>query len=582
MIIGSTGDPAPRGNGALLPVLAALLLVGLGLALRITHARALGSEVFEWEADLVIQTWEGRPWGAWNRLRVPGGPILLAALWERMPGAGVPPLRLVCVGLSVLGLAAALELARQVSLRSGLERRSVLRGVVWASVVWAIHPTLIRTAVSPSPELLTAPAVCFLLGRLVAGCRPGPAGWWDRLLLLVGAAVATAFGGVLLGLAVLLGVLVYLLPLPRLSIALQALALLAVVGSCLWWIQRGPDPTRRWLPDTAPVHSLLALLDAPPAHPNDLPCHADRREEFHLSRLREAWSTADGLAVMGRLADRLRQDALGPARLEPLISWWNPEASSAGGTLRPGTRELGWFDLFLRGGCLLFACAILRTLARPPAQACLPRAALVVGLLGWTVLGISAGVGPFVVAPLDLALLGLAAGGVAGADPRRAWTRRIAFAMGGLLLCTLLFTAGVRPLPMTDWTRRLTHGQGEGAFLVGLLADPEASPPAGAPAARQEQIANLLMQPGLPFLRLPEAAAAHALAATMLTPDADTALELLARAHVEAGEFRQAALAVEMGLALQSRESFGQRRMELLLDWVRQEERLAAGLPSGR
>lgn len=556
------------GSGrALRGLLGLVAFLVLGVGLRMAHASALEGRVHEWEADGFVQAWEGRPWGAWNRLRPPALGMLLNRandLYD-LPTAGA--VRWACVGLSVLGLLAAFELARSLSRHTGLDRRSALQAASWAAAIWAVHPTLIRSAVSPTPELLVGPALCLVLSRLVAR-RTG--GWVSLAGLALCAALAVVAGGAIVLLAMLACVLVYLLPVPRLPVTLRALSVVAVAAGALWIVQRGPDPTRTWLPDTAPMHSFMSLIDAPPPHPNDLPTNSDRRELLLADITRRALRDTPPTDVLREFGLRLRRDALGTARLEPLLTGTTLDA--------PGWQAgLGAFDLFLRGGLLLFACTVLGLLRRRERSSSLPRAGAVVGLLVYLVASVAGAVGPLSLAGFDLVLLGVAAGGVAGTSADRGWTRRLAFLVGGVLLCTFLYTAGMKVEPLSPWIDDAGQLQHEGAMLVDLLDRPEPENPVA-----ELSIANLLMQPGAPLLRQPEAALTHSLQATHLLPTDDASLEVLIRAHVEAASYRDAARLAEAGLGVHPAGSMEAKRMELMLDWVRQEQRLSQGLPPGR
>ncbi|RKY17665.1 MAG: hypothetical protein DRQ55_15220 [Planctomycetota bacterium] len=560
-------QPAPARSGG-----SALLLVfwlALGLGLRWAHLQGLGDTVFEWEADGFVLGWEGWAWGDWNRMRPPGFGALLFALVEALGLSSIQALRGLCVALSLGGLLAAWELARVLSQRTGLKRRSLLAAGTWVTCLWALHPALIRSSVSPTPELLLAPALCLMLARLIA-CGDGPFAW----ALATGmAAGAFALGGVTLLAATLVGLVVYLLPVPPLPAALRVIVLLGVAGAGFFVLQRGPDASRVWVPDMAPTYSALALLETPPPHPNDVPTQADRAAVQRLTLLRRALPSADGVTTSLAFGRRLRDDLLGPTRLAPLGSGLPapppPQALAA----------LGWFDVFLRGGSLLFACAVVGLMKRRGSSASsLPRAGLVLAVLAFVVLQVFAAVGPLALVPVDLLLLGVAAGGVAGTAAGQAWTRRVAFAVGGVLLCSFLYTAGQRQLPLSDWIGTLgPPHQNQGAQLVELLDTPN---PGDWHA--ELRIAQLLLQADTPLLRFPEAALAHAMQATRLQPTLDTTLQMLVRAQVENAQYRDAARLAEAGMELHPAGGFDHKAMELLLQWVRQEQRMGQGLPPAR
>jgi hypothetical protein len=547
--------------------LVVLIWLAVGLALRLAHAEGLGDSVFEWEADGFVAGWEGWSWGHWNRMRPPGWSAAFAALVEWLSLPSVRMVRWLCVGLSLVGLLAALELARSVSARTGLGRRSMGSAAAWAAALWALHPTLIRSSVSPTPELLLAPALCLLAAGLVAA-RSGALGWF---FALVAASLAVAVGGVVVLAGLVVGLVVYLLPVPPLAPAARALGLVVVAGVAFWALQRGPSLDRPWVPDVAPVYGALAWLEAPDPHPNDVPSHADRAAMQRIEMLGDALRDAEPVPSLLALGRRVRDDVLGPARLEPLTS---AVAASPPPVVRT---VLGWFDIFLRGGSLLFACTVLGLLRQREPTSSLPRAGVVVGLLALLLFASVGAVGPLVMAPFDLLLLGFAAGGVAGTSVSRAWTRRVAFGVGGVLLCTFLFTAGMRWVPLSPWIGTVGQLQTEGSLLVELLDTPDTGD-----ADAEFRTANLMMQARSPFLRLPEAAMTHALQATRLAPTNGAILELMVRAQVENAQYRDAARLAESGLEIHVPGSFEAKRAALLLEWVHQEERTGKGLPPAR
>lgn len=555
---------APADPGAGLQAVLCLLAILVGLALRLGHGATLDGWVGEWETDGFVMAYEGRPWDADNRVRAPGHGLLLGRLAESLPDGAQVSVRWLSVGLSLLALLAAFQLVASASRATGMGRRSVARGCAFVATLWAVHPTLIRAAVSPTPESLTGGALCLLVAGLCRlRVRPGLVGW---LGLTVGAALSVLVGGSVVALALVIGLLVYLLPVPRVLPALGALSAVVLALAAGWFVQRGPDPGRPVVPDTAPVHALLALTDTPPPHPNDAPIDADVRAVQTLERAGQALGHADPLALALELARRAGPDLLGPRRLVPLLRPGGLALfSGAEGVWVPNV--LGLWDVFLRGGLLLFALAVVGMARRKQEHSSWPRAGLMVGLVSLVLLSVAGAVGPLAMAPVDLLLLGAAGGGMAAADPRRPWTRRLAFAVGGVLLCTFLITAGVEDQPLTSWTRQLTHHQDEGALLVDILDD-------GGPdsALARRRAATLLTWPGAPFLRRPTAALVHALEATKLDPEDGEAVELLIRAQAEVGDFAQAARLAE-GAQAATQDTFQAKTFELLLDWVLKEQR---------
>lgn len=564
-----------------------LVLIGavlLGLALRVGHAWELRDEAFEWEADGFVVAWEGRSLESWNRLRPPGLGLVMTGLREALGLETVLLVRLACVALSLLGLLAAVDLARALSRATGLGRRSLVGAAAFAALVWAVHPTLLRQAVTPTPELVVGPLACLALSRLVVfGARPGVWSWLVLALAVVGVCLG---GGLAVVLALMVGVLVDLLPVPRFSVAVAPLALLLVGLAAFGWIQSGGGLQRPWLPDTAGLHSVAALLELDPPHPDDIPAAADRREILHLQALRRGVAGVDPWFAGRALFERIRRDALGPGRLEPLLAF----KQAPSGVLLPEVEPappppvsndlllaLGYWDLFLRGGSVLFSLTVLGLMRRREHHSTLPRAAVTIAILLYGLLSVCFAIGPLSLSTVDLLLLGVAAGGVAGGDPRQLWLRRLAFAVGGILTCTLLYTAGLKLEPLSRWTAELSHVAREGRQLVRLLDTPDPGD-----VVAEVRIAELLMRPTSPLLRMPEAALTHALQATQLLPTHDDTLEVFVRAQVEAGNFRDAARGAEGGVALHPAGTLQAKRWELMLDWVRQEERMAAGLFPGR
>ena len=336
---GGTASPpdthAPSDPGSFGRVLALVAIVALGLVLRWRHAEALEGVVFEWEADGFISAWEGQPWGGWNRLRPPGVGWAYARVAEQYGLQTTHAIRLACIALSLVGLLAAWELGRSVSRRGRLGRRSLTRCAVWAGLVWAVHPTLIRSSVSPTPELLVGPALCLLLSALIARReRRGPLAWALAVALV---ALASVVSGVVFLIAFAIGLIVYLIPVPRFSITAAGSAMLLAGVAALYAAQRGPEPGERVvLPDLAGVHSVMALAGIDPPHPNDLPAHADRRELLMLQTAQDGIARTPVLDLGTALLGRLLADVWGPARLQPLLDHGPvPLASDANG------REIG-------------------------------------------------------------------------------------------------------------------------------------------------------------------------------------------------------------------------------------------------
>ncbi len=542
-----------------------LLALVLGLGLRAGHAEAMASTALEWEADGFVAALEGRGWDAINRVRAPGIGLTMNRLGESLGLTTILEVRMLCVALSLLALLAALDLALAGSRITGMTRRSVGRTLAWGTTVWALHPTLIRSAVSPTPELLLGGALCLALAGW-ARCHRGA--WILGLpLLALGSASAVVLGGSVVALALVAGLIVYLLPVPRLASALGALLAVGAALALGALAQRGPETLgREWLPDTAPAHSLLALADGRVLTPGEVQFHAEVRELDTMHRAYDAVASAPPLTLAFSLARRLGQDLLGPRRLAPLLQGIVdiPEDDS----WLQARRAMGLFDVLLRGGLLLFAFAVLGLAKVKEVRSSWPRAGIVVAALILVLVGAATAVGPLTLASLDLVLLGAAAAGVAGADPSRPWTRRLAFAVGGTLLCTLLITGGVDDRPLDPWMQAMGHSQREGQLLALLLEN-------GGPSSLEEELraCHFLGRAQAPFLRRPRLALLHALAATQFDPENDDAVVALIAAQAECGDYRDAAMLAESAYRAAPPGTEAARRMELMLDWVVKEQR---------
>jgi hypothetical protein len=571
---GASGSPptAPPAAG-LGTFLVLVLAIGVGLLLRVGFARAGLPEVADWEADGFISVWEGRPWGALNRVRPVGSALVLSDLGRVLPVASVEAVRMLSIGLSLLGLLAAMACAASLGAVTGLSRRSSLRAASWIACLWAVEPTLIRSSVSPTPELMTGVTACLLVASLGLVRRsPGLLSW------LGACACASAFvlsGGLMSAVALAVGVVVYLMPVPRFRRALVILAGLAVALGTGWFVQRGPDAERSWQPDVAWAYSAASLLESERVHPNNVPTDADRRSEQLLDAVRTSFSVQPPLTVARLWLGRLAFDLLGPRRLEPLaVAAGLPKHVEE----RPDSVNvlyiLGLFELFLVGGLLLFAMTVVGLVGPGEAPACWPRAAVVVSVVVWMLLLAFGAVGTGALSPFLLLLLGVAGAGVAGTDPRRAWTRRLAFAVGGVLLSTFMFSSGWRDEPTHPWLEGIGSTAGEGGAVVSLLAD-------GGPVSGTDQFraANLLSIWSAPFQRMPGVSHRYAEQAAMAlapTEMADQAVELLVRTYVERRDFAEAArLAEEYHTSLGHQD----KRSMFLLGWVQEEQRKTENLP---
>lgn len=545
-------DPLPAaGFGSLLWLLLAL---AAGLAVRVGWAREFAGGVAEWEADGFVWTLLGRPEDALNRLRAPGGPWLLGRLGDVWLAESILAVRLICVGLSAVGLLAAVVAAGCVARLTDLTQRSLLRAAAWMAWIWAVHPSLVASSISPVPEVVVAiPAALLVAGLAWRGAGGGLPAW---LFSLAAATCVVLVGGSAWAVLLVVGLVVFLAPVPRPIPAVGAGLLVAAALAVGAWVQAGDDPERPWLPDTAPMHSLLALGPHADRSWGQTSSNTDLRELEVVDLVLEDVVTVPGELALA-LLERLAFEQLGPDRFLPVFEQWLPDVlddPDANPTL-----PLGLFDLFVRGGLILFALTVLG-IARPKSESAWPRGAVVVGwLVGLFVLTAGA-IGPFALVPLDVVLLGLAGAGVVGMDPRRPWPRRIAFVVGGALLCSFLFAGGWRPRPLRPWTTELTHINGDGGALVPLLVPETADP---------RMAANLLMMSNAPLLRMPRHALDQALLALERDPTSPEVNELYVRALVECGRFEEAAQLAEAAHT----GARGDKRRKVFFEWVLDEQR---------
>jgi len=551
----AAADVKPDPRGLIGPLAVLWIVVGIGLRLLVAwHLRELPAE---WEADGFVRAWEGQPWGAWNRVRPPLTGWVLQALVGS--GRSVWTVRLACLGVSVGGLLAALwAVSRLVRVLRAPPRSRRLAGA-WLTGWWAVFPTLVSSACRPTPELLLGPLLALLLAGLVAwgeGPHVGNALW-----SLLAAAAAVLAGGIVVAAVLLVGLLVYLLQLPRLRASLPALLIVGGALGLAWFVQRGPDAQRPWQPDTAPALSIGALLDVPLVIEPDL-VNADARAGRWWRAAGDGLQERGAVDVLMRYAQRLTLDMLGPARFDD----WSLQDHGL------SALPIGFADVFVRGGLLLFAVATL-TLVRRTTEKSLPRAAVAVALLLLVPLLVVTACSPLALAPFDLPLLALAAAGVAAADPAQAGLRWGAFCLGGALLLVLAVAGYLSRRPPGDWVTtfgaREEHDEPHlpgtpGRRLVAVL---QGDGPADAP--HELLAARLLRSPVAPFVRLAEASRAHALAASRHDPFAAPVITQLVAAHCENGDFDAAET---LARSLVDGNGAPTRDGELLVQWIRQAQ----------
>jgi hypothetical protein len=307
--------------------------------------------------------------------------------------------------------------------------------------------------------------------------------------------------------------------------------------------------------DAAPAYGLAAFMNKPIALDDRQALDPDRRT---LDVYRAAWDGArheGGLGVATEFSRRLVLDQLSPRRFESLGS---------------PMLAIGLFDVFLRGGLLLFAAATL-SLLRRRGESSWPRAGVTAAFLVLLVLRVMSANNPYALAPIDLVLLAAAAAGVAGADPDRPAMRWLAFSVGGLMLGALGLGAGLADQTLSPWSTELAHEASQGRNLVERLEH-------GGPTDAEGHLnaAYVQMDPAAPFLRLPEAAGRHARIALELDPSNTVVLATLVKSEAENLRLDEAER-----LAGTMLDASGELSAEgrLLITWVNdvKARRLAAG-----
>jgi len=527
-----------------------LLAVAVGIALRVAVAMHLADRTHGWEADGFVRCWEELDFIGLTRLRAPLPGWLMHSLAELLSAQSIMAVRLLSVGVSLTGLLGALMLFRVLATRLGHRQPNLAAGAVWIASCWAVLPALFTSAASPSGDSLLGGLLCMVVAAAVQlGSRPGVmrAAWLAAVLL-----AALLVGGIGVACAAVVALLVFLAPVPPFRIAWLPLVavLLALVGG--WWLQLGPDPTRPWMPDSAPAWSLAALTDATVV--------MDTREPLDPDiRALTVWETAvhhardiGPLRVTRDFSLRLIGDLLNPARFDHALELpWSLWA-------------LGLFDLLLRGGLLMFAVATA-SMARPRLDSALPRGGLLAGMVVLFLVLVLTATGPFALVPLDTLLLGVAGAGIACADRAHRALRWIAFAVGGVLMAGL----GLGPLltnqPLSRWITTLNTNANQGMQLVAALAN---GGPNGGPA--ELFVANCLMDRSAPFLRMPEACLRRATRATEFAPFSLVTSGTLVNAYLENLDFEAAR---QLAASMRDDEGMLTPQGQVLGDWVDESER---------
>jgi len=489
-----------------------LLALAVGVGLRAGVAWSQADHAAEWEADGFVRAWEALPFQGLNLVRPPLNGWVFHKLTSAAGLESILAVRLAGVAVSVFALGCAMALVLALAGVTRAARRSRGFALAWMTGIWAVAPTLFVTAARPTGETLLGGLLCLLCAALVTwGRHAGPLSW---ICVAATTCLVLLAGGVVMAAALAVGLLIYMAPVPRVGVALpMLLAVVVGFGGALWLGGGRPGGEDSVIPlDSAPGYGLVAFVGRSVALDDRQPVDVDRRTHVVY---RTAWAGAREEGVLGvatEFSRRLVLDQLSPRRFE---SFGSP------------TLAIGLFDVFLRGGMLLFAAATL-SLLRRRGESSWPRAGVGVALLALLVLRVMSASNPYALAPIDLVLLAAAAAGVAGADPDRPAIRWLAFSVGGVMLGALGLGAGLADLPLSAWSTELTHEAKQGRTLVERLEH-------GGPTDSEGHVvaAYLQMDPAAPFLRLPEAASAHAELALEQDPSSTLVLATLVKSHVE-------------------------------------------------
>ncbi|MGQ0551968.1 MAG: hypothetical protein ACT4PU_01975 [Planctomycetota bacterium] len=507
------------------------MAVGLGVALRLLWARQLGDNVAEWESEGFLRVLEQPDGVGSSHVRALGHDAWLSLLGSWFPGLSIAGLRLLAVGVSVLGLLVVLAAVAALSLGTRSRTRSMARAAVGVSLLWAVHPSLIASSVSFAPEATAALGASLLLACLALWHVSRVAGrsllWTGLAWAAVTVALAASWllGGIVLAAAVLLGLLIYLLPVPPwrsgLPVLLAGLAAAVLVGQFPRVLE---IPTGR-LMDSAPVHSWAALLEISPTPTNQGPSDVRLAEQRQLASVTAALREAD-LGFLGRrFVERVVIDGLGPGRFGAQAGQFSASVALA----------LGLFDMFLRGGLLLFAIASMGLWPAQRKSSSWPRAGVAIALVAWFLLSMLSATNPLSCVGFDLLLLTLAGVGLAAADRLGSGLQGASFALGGLLLVGVAVLAQVSGRPLSNFIVALGHDERAGAKLVADLAG---AGPSEGPG--HSDAAVRLIRRSTPFLRLPEAARRHAELGLRDPVNEAAALDVLMAVEVDALRFDEA------------------------------------------
>ncbi|HTE04562.1 MAG TPA: hypothetical protein VK824_00085, partial [Planctomycetota bacterium] len=215
-----------RRRALCLALVALGVLVGLALRIAVAwHASGAGRD---WEADGFVRCWEPSAFAPASRMRPPLVPWLFHGLAQVLDARSVLGVRLLSVAVSLIGLAGALVLARAIALRRAPREPLCGPGACAVTWCWALLPTLVAGAASPTGDALLGGLLC--LAAAAALALPARPGVLRAALLALALLLVLLAGGIVAACAVVAALLVFLAPLPPLRAA--APPLLAVLAAC--------------------------------------------------------------------------------------------------------------------------------------------------------------------------------------------------------------------------------------------------------------------------------------------------------------------------------------------------------------
>ncbi len=500
----------------------ALVWLAIGVGLRQAAIASVGPDIREWEAGALLDAWAPQGLDADASFR-PVGPGWLMAWWlsdvSETPGYDVAAARQASLWLQLLALGCAGLLVASLGGLLDMGSRSLGRGLCWMTAAWAVHPTLIASGVGISSEAVSGAACCLVLTALVLWRRVG---WIAWSLLPVAFWLSAWAGGVVAASAVLAGLIVFVLPVPRLRTSFPLLSAVLLAGAGSVWLHQSESALMPAL-DTGPAHGVAQLagrsLVQEPSDP--VMPHALARHRY--GQTLDVIAEEGPAAAIGGLVDRVLLDDLAPHRHAP------------SGVLGLPWVVQGVLELFIRGGLLLFAVAAWTRL-KLDTESAWPRAGAVAGIVVLAGGCVAFGVGPHLFAPVDFVLLAVAGAGATGSRADGRSTRYLAFTLGGLLFCTLAVASLVSDPRQPRWSTSLMRTGTPGVEHVERLR-------ALTPASTAGDLADAamgLLAPSRPDLYHPRLALALAQSAVERSPQSPVALGVLVRAHMAVRQLEDA------------------------------------------